>query len=94
VGWTRFFAVRESESIPVAFGWHNVVNLELLCDFLNAQMQRVGVELFSSHVAVDGCGQAHQASSLVLARITPSVALLALARAVGICRIAVSMRSS
>lgn len=47
-------------------------------------MQGVGLELFTGHVGDNGRGQTHQASSLVLRGITPSVALLASARAVSI----------
>jgi hypothetical protein len=69
------------------------LNLELLRDFFNAQMQRVGVKLLGSHGTVDGRGQAHQAGGLVLASIAPSVALLALTRTISIYQAAVSMRS-
>jgi hypothetical protein len=81
------------EDIPVAVGWHHIVNLELLRDFFNAQMQGVGIKLLGSHGTVDGRGQAHQAGSLVLAGVAPSVALLALAGTIGIYGMAVSMRS-
>jgi hypothetical protein len=69
---------------PIPVGRDNIVDLQLLGDLLNAHMQRVRVELLSSHVRVDGSGQAHQTSRLVVAGITPSVALLAARRTVGI----------
>ena len=71
--------------IPVAICWHHIVDLQLLRDLLNAQMQSVCVKLLSSHGRVDGCGQAHQTSSLVLTGISPSVALLALSGTVRRC---------
>lgn len=68
--------------IPVTIGGNNIVNLQLLSDFLDAQMQSVGVELFSSHGRIDGRGQTHQTGSLVFARVSPSVSLLALSRGI------------
>ena len=73
---------------PVTIGWDNIVDPQLLADLLNTQMQCVGVELLACHVSEDGSGQVHQTSSLVVSRVTPSVALLSLLGAVGVqlCR--------
>jgi hypothetical protein len=83
--------LRNRGYIPITVGGDDIVDLELLGDLLDTQMQSVSVKLLSSHRGIDGRGQAHQASSLVLARIAPTVALLALSRTIGgICGGAVS----
>lgn len=64
-------------NIPVSISGNNVVNLELLGDFLDAKMQGVGLQLFACHVGDDGGRKAHQSGGLVLSRFTPTVALLA-----------------
>lgn len=68
--------------LPVAISGHDIVNLEFLADLLDAEMERVGFELFTGHVCDDGGGKAHQAGSLVLRGIAPSITLLAAASAI------------
>lgn len=69
--------------IPVAVCWDHIVDAQLLADLLDAKMKRVRLKLLAGHVGHDGGGQAHEASSLVLRRLTPTAALLSLARAIG-----------
>ena len=68
---------------PVAFGRHDIVDAQLLADFLDAEMEGVRLQLLAGHVGRDGRRQAHEARSLILRHITPSVTLLPPARAVG-----------
>lgn len=70
--------------LPVAISRHNIIYLQLLANLLNTEMQGVGLELFAGHVCDDGGWKAHEAGSLVLRGIAPSVALLAAARSIGI----------
>lgn len=56
---------------------HDIVDLELLRDLLDAQVQRVRLELLAGHVGQDGRGEAHEAGRLVVRRVAPPVALLA-----------------
>ena len=87
-------AFRKSRYVPVAVRWDDIVNLQLLGDLLDTQMQGIRVKLLGSHGRVDSSRQAHQASRLVLARITPSIALLALSRTVGrVCATVVSNKT-
>jgi hypothetical protein len=79
-------------NVPVAICRHNIINLELLRDLLNAQMKRVSVKLLRSHGRVDSCRQAHKTSGLILASISPSVALLALSGTIGSCKEFVRVR--
>jgi hypothetical protein len=67
---------------PITISWDNIVDLQLLGDLLDTQMQSVRVQLLGGHGGVNSSRQAHQASSLVLARVAPSVTLLALSRTV------------
>lgn len=64
-------------SIPVSISRDNIVDLEFLGDFLDAQVQGVGLQLLARHIRDDGGREAHQAGGLVLGRFTPAVALLA-----------------
>lgn len=72
----------DGSSLPVTIGWYDVVDAQLLGDFLDAQMQRVRFELLGRHVGHDGRRQAHQSSSLVLCLVAPSVALATTARTI------------
>lgn len=69
-------------SLPVTIGGYDIVDAQLLGDFFDAQMQRVRFELLGRHVGHDGRRQAHQASSLVLGLVAPSVALATAARTI------------
>ncbi|KAI6776350.1 hypothetical protein HG530_000295 [Fusarium avenaceum] len=68
--------------LPIAVSWDDVVDAKLLGDFLDSQVQRIGLELLACHVGQDGSGQAHETSGLVLGCITPSVSLLSSSRSV------------
>lgn len=69
--------------VPIAVGRDDIVNAELLTDFLDTKMKSIGFQLLARHVGHDGGRQTHEACSLVLGCITPSVALLSLSRAIG-----------
>jgi hypothetical protein len=73
-----------AKHIPVAISWDDIVNLQFLGDFLDAQVQSVGLELLARHVGHDGSGQAHQTSRLVFSSISPSVPLLAAPGTIGL----------
>jgi hypothetical protein len=75
---------RPGRNLPVAIGGHNIIDLQLLTDFLDSQVEGVRLELFAGHVGDDGSGQAHEAGGLVLVGVTPSVPLLATARSIGL----------
>ena len=63
--------------VPISIRRDDIVDAELLTDLLDTQMQHIGIELFSGHGRTDRCREAHEAGSLVLINVTPSVALLA-----------------
>ena len=67
---------------PVAVGWNNVVDPELLADLLNPQMGHISIELFRSHGRSDCGGQVHEASGLVVGCITPTITLATLLGAI------------
>ena len=76
------------DCLPVAIRWDDIVDPQLLTDLFDAQMQSVSFELLICHVGHDHGRKTHQSSSFILFRVTPSIALLALLRAIGIefCR--------
>ena len=80
---------------PVAIGWNDIVDAQLLANLFDAQMQCVGVELFTGHIAHDSSWQVHEASSLVVRGISPAVALLSLLGSVGVelCSRVLSMQA-
>ena len=69
---------------PVTIRWDDIIDPELLADLLDTQVRHVGIELLSSHGRRDGSGKIHEACSLVLRSIAPSVALATLLGAVRI----------
>lgn len=81
---SRAFPWTDGYNIPVTIRRHNIVDAQLLANLLNPQMRHVGVQLLGSHGRRDGGRQVHQARSLVVARIAPSVALAPLLGAVGV----------
>ena len=67
-------------NVPIAISGNNVIYPKLLANLFDSKMQRIGLKLLASHVGHNSSGKAHQASSLVLGSISPSVALLAALR--------------
>ena len=70
--------MKRRESVPVTIRWDDIVDAELLADLLNTEMKRISLKLLIGKVCHDHRGQAHETGSLVLLRIAPTVALLAL----------------
>jgi len=73
---------RITKFIPVAVSWDDIIDLQLLCDFFDAKMKGVCLELLAGHVGNDGGWKTHQTGSFVLGRVTPTVSLLAALRAI------------
>lgn len=71
-------------TLPVAVSGDDIIDLELLADFLDAKVEGVGLELFAGHICDDCSGEAHESSGLVLGGVAPSIALLATSRTIGI----------
>ena len=69
---------------PVAVGWNNVVDPELLADLLNPQMGHISIQLLSSHGRSNCGGQVHEAGGLVVRCITPTITLATLLSAIRI----------
>lgn len=68
---------------PITFAGDDIIDSQLLADFLDAEMQGVRFELLLGQLAGERSLQAHETSSLVLKDVAPSIALAALhARAI------------
>jgi hypothetical protein len=65
------------ENLPIAIGRHNILDPKLLADFFDTQMKSVSLELFTCHVCHDGSRKSHEASSLVVSGVAPTISLLA-----------------
>jgi len=79
---TVVVVLRSGRRRSIAVSWDDIVDAKLLGDFLDTQMQCVGLKLFTCHAGQDSSGQAHEASRLVLGCITPSVSLLSSSRSI------------
>jgi hypothetical protein len=72
------------DDIPVPISRDDIVDLELLGYFFDAEMEGVRLELFAGHIGEDGSWETHEASGLILGRVAPTVSLLATLRAIEI----------
>lgn len=64
-------------NIPVAVGWYDIVDSELLANFLNSEMEGICFELFTGHICHDCGRKSHEACSFVVGCIAPAVSLFA-----------------
>jgi hypothetical protein len=68
---------------PITIRRDDVVDTKLLADLLNTKMQRISFELLVGKICHDQSWKPHEACSLILLRVSPSVALLTLLQSIG-----------
>ena len=67
---------------PIAIRRHNIIDPQLLANFLNTQVRHIRIQLLGRHGRRDGSRQVHQAGRFVIGGITPSIALATLLGAI------------